>query len=204
MSAPGKFISLEGVDGAGKSSHIQLVADTAGAGGRHVVVTREPGGTEFGEQLRKLVLGTDMLPLTETLLLVAARAEHVHRVIRPALAAGTWIVCDRFADATAAYQGAGKGVDGSLIDVLARAAHEGCRPDRTLLFDCSYDVAAQRLSASGRAADRFEREDRAFFERVRASYLAAARAEPERFRVIDASRDHAGVRAQVGDALKGL
>src|SRR5690606_16868452 len=140
--------------------------------------------TDLAERLRKAIIEEPMEPATETLLLVAARADHVHRVIVPALEAGTWIVCDRFADATAAYQGAGKGVSMELIQRLGEAAHRGLRPDRTLLFDCPYEVAAGRLAASGKALDRFEREDRAFFERVRTAYLTRAQAEPERIRVI--------------------
>jgi len=204
MSERGKLITLEGVDGAGKSSHIQFIADAlrtksaASAGKvRHVIVTREPGGTELAERLRKAILEEPMEPIAETLLLLAARADHVHRVIRPALAAGRWIVCDRFADATAAYQGAGKGVSMELIERLGEAAHSGLSPDRTLLFDCSYEVARGRLQASGKALDRFEREDRAFFERVRAAYLARAKAEPERIRVIDASADQAATRKEL-------
>ncbi len=194
MSGRGRLITLEGVDGAGKSSHVQFVADTLAAGGRHVIVTREPGGTDLAERLRKVILEAPMEPVAETLLLLAARADHVRRVIRPGLEAGSWIVCDRFADATAAYQGAGKGVSMELIERLGAAAHPGLRPDRTLLFDCSYEVARKRLDASGKALDRFEREDRAFFERVRDAYLARAKAEPERIFLIDASGDQGAIR----------
>src|SRR6266850_2846458 len=194
MSARGRLITLEGVDGAGKSSHIRFIADKLGAGGRNVVVTREPGGTDLAERLRKAILEEPMDPMAETLLLFAARTDHVRRVIGPALAAGSWVVCDRFSDATVAYQGAGKGVPLDLIERLAAAAHPGLTPDRTLLFDCSYEVARKRLAASGKALDRFEREDRAFFERVRGAYLALAKAEPDRVRVIDASADQAAIR----------
>jgi len=197
----GRFITLEGVDGAGKSSHLQFVADSLSAGGRRVILTREPGGTELAERLRKAILEEPMSPTAETLLLFAARADHVARVIGPALDAGSWVVCDRFTDATAAYQGAGKGVSGALIEALAAAVHLGLKPDRTLLFDCPYEVAAKRLAASGKALDRFEREERAFFERVRAAYLARASAEPERIRVIDASGDHATVRKALAQHL---
>ena len=199
MSERGRLITLEGVDGAGKSSHIQFIADLLGSASpagkqRHVIVTREPGGTDLAERLRKAVLEEPMDPIAEMLLLLAARADHVHRVVRPALAAGSWIVCDRFADATAAYQGAGKGVPMELIERLGEAVHPGLRPDRTLLFDCSYEISRKRLGVSGKSLDRFEREDRAFFERVRAAYLARAKAEPERIRVIDASADQAAIR----------
>lgn len=202
MTGQGRFITLEGVDGAGKSTHVQFIADAvAAASGRHAIVTREPGGTELAEKLREAVLTHPMSPVTETLLLVAARADHVARVIRPAIEAGTWVVCDRFYDATVAYQGAGKGVSLELIERLAEAAYAGLRPDRTLVFDCTYEVARQRLNASGKALDRFEREDQAFFERVRNAYLACARAEPERIVVIDATADVARIRRSVEQAL---
>jgi dTMP kinase len=194
MSARGKLITLEGVDGAGKSSHIQFIADALGAQGHHVIITREPGGTDLAERLRTAILEQAMDPIPETLMLLAARADHVAKVIRPALEAGTWIVCDRFADATVAYQGAGKGVSLELIELLGSAVHPGLGPDRTLVFDCTYEVARQRLAATGKKLDRFEREDRAFFERVRGAYLARAKAEPERIRIIDARADLAGVR----------
>jgi len=183
----GKFLTLEGVDGAGKSTHQKFVADFVAARAPLVIVTREPGGTELAERLRQAILHQAMTPVVETLLIFAARADHVARVIRPALEAGTWVVCDRFSDATLAYQGAGNGVPAELIERLGAAAHPGLVPDRTLIFDCSYDVSRTRLSGSGKTLDRFEREDRAFFERVRGAYLERARAEPARVRVIDAS-----------------
>jgi dTMP kinase len=197
MSARGRFVTLEGVDGAGKSSHLQYIADALGprAGEtHHVIITREPGGSELAEQLRKAILESPMDPLAETLLLFAARRDHVERVIAPALATGTWVVCDRFFDATVAYQGAGKGVPADLIERLGQATHPGLQPDRTFLFDCPYEISRQRLAATGKALDRFEREDRAFFERVRNAYLARAKAEPARIRVIDASGDATSVR----------
>jgi dTMP kinase len=162
--------------------------------GTHVIVTREPGGTDLAERLREAILAEPMTPVLETLLIFAARADHVARVIRPALATGTIVDCDRFSDATAAYQGAGKGVSRDLIARLGEAAHPGLQPDRTLVFDCPYAVAAARLAKAGRNLDRFEREDRAFFERVRNAYLARAKAEPARIRVIDASGDATSVR----------
>jgi dTMP kinase len=197
-----RFITLEGMDGAGKSTHQQFIADAvAAASGRHAIVTREPGGTDLAERLREAILTQPMDPVAETLLIAAARADHVARVIRPALQAGTWVVCDRFYDATFAYQGAGKGVPVDLIERLAEAAHPGLRPDRTLVFDCSYDIARKRLSASGKKLDRFEREDRAFFERVRTAYLQRAKAEPERVRIIDASADVVAIRKSLEQAL---
>ena len=162
-----------------------------------MIQTREPGGTDLAERLRQAILADSMPPMVETLLIFAARADHVTRVISPALDAGTWVVCDRFTDATAAYQGAGKGVPGELIERLGGVAHPGVAPDRTLVFDCSYEVARARLSGSGKSLDRFEREDRAFFDRVRAAYLDRARAEPGRVRVIDAA-------ATVPDIRKAL
>ena len=199
-----RFVTLEGVDGAGKSSHIEFIADAVRTKGTHVIVTREPGGTELAERLRSLILAEPMTPVLETLLMFAARADHVTRVIRPALAAGTIVVCDRFSDATAAYQGAGKGVSPQLIAQLAQAAHPGLKPHRTLVFDCPYEVASARLAKAGRALDRFEREDRDFFERVRNAYLAIAKDEPGRVRIIDASGDADAVREQVKTALQGL
>jgi len=204
MSARGRFITLEGVDGAGKSTHVGFIAEAIRAQGRHVIVTREPGGTDLAERLREVILSQPMEPVAETLLLFAARADHVSRVIRPALAAGNWVVCDRFSDASAAYQGAGKGVPAALIERLREATHPGLNPDRTLVFDCSYDVSRARLQASGKPLDRFEREDRAFFDRVRNAYLAASAAEPARVRVIDAAAGLAAIRAAVAKALEGL
>ena len=186
MAEQGKLITLEGVDGAGKSTHLEFIADALRSQDRHVIVTREPGGTDLAERMRQAILAQPMPPGMETLFLFAARADHVARVIGPALAAGSWVVCDRFTDATAAYQGAGKGVSLKTIQMMAELAHPGLMPARTLVFDCSYEVARERLAASRKTLDRFEREDRAFFERVRAAYLERARAEPARVRVIDA------------------
>ena len=199
-----KFLTLEGVDGAGKSSHIEYIADAIRTKGAHVIVTREPGGTDFAERLRQTILTHEMSPILETLLVFAARADHVERVIKPALASGQWVICDRFTDATVAYQGAGNGVSTELIARLAEAAHPGVRPTRTLVFDCPYEIAAARLAKAGRALDRFERQDRAFFERVRGAYLTLAKAEPERIVVIDASRDAHAVREQIKRALDSL
>ena len=193
----GRFLTLEGVDGAGKSTHLQFIADFVASRGRHAIVTREPGGTDLAERLREAILTQAMAPEVETLLIYAGRADHVTRVIRPALEAGSWVICDRFSDATAAYQVAGKGVPAQLVDSLAAIAHPGLVPDRTLVFDCPYETAAKRLTASGKKLDRFEREDRAFFERVRGAYLARAKAEPTRVRVIDAT-------ASLSDTRKAL
>jgi dTMP kinase len=202
MSARGKFLTLEGVDGAGKSTHQKFVADFAATRAPHVVQTREPGGTDLAERLREAILKSPMTAEVETLLIFAARADHVARVIRPALESGQWVVCDRFHDATYAYQGAGKGVPRELIDRLSVAAHPGLIPDRTLVFDCSYEVARKRLE--GKTLDRFEREDREFFERVRDAYLSRAKSEPERIRVIDASMEVSAIRKALEGALADL
>lgn len=193
----GKFITLEGVDGAGKSSHIESIAALLRARGRRVLVTREPGGTPLAEKLRALVLTESMDPLSETLLMFSARSDHLRRVLAPALAEGTWIVCDRFTDATVAYQGGGKGVSIGLIDHLRRAVHPDMEPDLTLVFDCPYEVARERLGQTGKALDRFEREGREFFDRVRGAYLRSAAAQPARIRVIDASCELAIVKKSV-------
>ncbi len=200
----GRFITLEGVDGAGKSSQVGNIAEALRAAGREVMLTREPGGTPFAEKLRKLVLAEAMDAMSETLLMFAARADHVAKSLRPALERGTWVLCDRFTDSTLAYQGAGKGVPVDLIRRLAEQAHPGLAPDRTLLFDCSYEVSRARLQGAGRAPDRFESESRAFFERVREAYRALAQAEPGRIRVIDGSRPVAEIAPQIGAAIEGL
>jgi dTMP kinase len=204
MSGRGKFVTLEGVDGAGKSTHLKFIAESLAANGRHVVQTREPGGTELAEQIRALVLREKVEPMIGTLLIYAGRADHISRVIEPALAAGNCVVCDRFVDATVAYQGAGEGVAREMIDRLTRDACRGLTPDRTLIFDVPYEIAAKRLAASGKKLDRFEREERAFFERVRNAYLAIAKAEPKRVRLIDASDDPAVIRKAITRELEGL
>ena len=196
MTRP-RFITLEGVDGAGKSTHIPFIAELVRAAGNDVVTTREPGGTKLGETLRDLLLNASMSHDTETLLMFAARREHLERVIRPALARGLWVLCDRYTDATWAYQGGGHGVDAALIAALEKGVHDDCRPDCTILFDVPPAVSRGRLARAeshGRTLDKFEREDLGFTERVRAAYLARARAEPGRFRVVDSSRPQDEVR----------
>lgn len=182
----GKFITFEGIDGAGKSTHIDSSAALLRQRGVEVVVTREPGGTPLGEKLRALLLAEPMNLETETLLMFAARCEHVATVIAPALARGAWVISDRFTDATRAYQGGGRGVARDKIDVLANWVHEDTNPDVTFLFDLPREIAAQRLAGS-RSLDRFERERSEFHARVRDEYLRLAAASPARFRVIDAS-----------------
>jgi dTMP kinase len=198
----GKFLTLEGVDGAGKSTHQQFIADFLAQRAPHVIMTREPGGTDLAERLREAILREAMTPLVETLLLFAARADHVARVIEPALEAGTWVVCDRFSDATLAYQGAGKGVSAEMIERLSAAAHPGLAPDRTLVFDCSFEVSRKRLQ--GKKLDRFESEEREFFERVRQAYLDRTRAEPARVRVIDATAAMPEIRRAIERSLSDL
>lgn len=200
----GRFVTLEGVDGAGKSTHVAWIAERLRASGRRLLVTREPGGTPLAERLRELVLTEPMDPIAETMLLFAARADHVRREIEPALASGTWVLCDRFTDATFAYQGGGKGVAAELIAHLAQVSHDGLMPDLTLVFDCPYEISRERLQRAAREPDRFEREDRAFFERVRQAYLALAHTDPERIRVIDAGGPQDKVKKLIEDEISGL
>lgn len=203
----GRFITLEGIDGAGKSTHMAWLAGAISARGHTVVTTREPGGTPLGERLRELVLRETMSHDAETLLMFAARREHLERVIRPALARGAWVLCDRFTDATFAYQGGGHRVPRERIRELEEWIHADCQPDLTYLFDVPPEVSRTRLDeaqASGRALDKFETEASAFFERVRAAYLARAAGDPRRFRVVDSTRPLADVRAELGAHLGTL
>ena len=197
----GRFITLEGIDGAGKSSHIGRLADWLTGRGHTVVVTREPGGTPLAEALRDIVLHRSMDAMTEALLVFAARRDHVQQQIRPALAAGSTVLCDRFTDATFAYQGGGRGFDLAVLGQLEAWVQEGLQPDMTLWFDLPPSVAAQRRAAA-RAADRFEAEDEAFFERVRQGYQRRCRAQPARFAVLDAERTPEQVWGQVAQALE--
>jgi len=183
----GKFITLEGVDGAGKSTHIPLIAELLAKGSREVVITREPGGTPLGEKLRELLLTQHMHAETETLLMFAARREHMEQVIKPALARGAYVLSDRFTDATFAYQCGGRGVTTEKISVLEKWVQEDFQPNLTLLFDLPVAVSQQRLSGA-RNPDRFEQESADFFERIRQAYLKRATAFPRRFHIIDASQ----------------
>ena len=192
----GKLITLEGVDGAGKSSFIACIERRVRAKGVEVVVTREPGGTPAGEELRRIVLHAELHPVSEALLMFAARKEHLVRLIEPALARGAWVVCDRFTDATFAYQGAGRGVGEEYLAMLERWIQGGLRPDGTILFDLPVAVARAR-SAGVRTPDRFESEQDVFFERVRQGYLARAAREPDRYRIIDASRPMEEIEARL-------
>ena len=194
MSARGKFITLEGIDGAGKSSHLEFLCELARANGRAATLTREPGGTTAGEKIRELVLHHAMTAKAEALLMFAARAEHVAGVIEPALAVGNWVVCDRFSDATYAYQCGGRGLPRDFVVGLERLVHPGLQPDATFLFDLDPALAYERQRARSRAPDKFEREKAQFFVRVREAYLERAREHSRRFHVIDASGDLKQVR----------
>jgi dTMP kinase len=198
--AHGRFVTFEGIDGAGKSSHIEALAEWARARGAEVVLTREPGGTALAERLRELFLHEGMDALTEALLVFAARRDHLSRVIEPALARGALVLCDRFTDATFAYQGAGRGFDLAVLAQLETWVQAGRQPDLTLWFDLHPGEAARRRAAV-RSADRLEREDETFFARVRDGYAQRAQAAPARFARIDAAQTRDAVRA---DAIAAL
>ena len=197
----GKFITLEGVDGAGKSTHLDWIARRIEAAGKRVLVTREPGGTPLGEELRRLLLAQTMHLETETLLMFAARCEHLHQVILPALATGTWVLSDRFSDASFAYQGGGRRLDLLRIESLENWVQQGLQPDLTLVFDLSVDEAKRRRMAATAAPDRFEQEDLDFFSRVRSVYLERAARYPQRIRLIDASRTIDDIRKILEDIV---
>jgi len=197
----GKFITLEGVDGAGKSTHLDWIARRIEAAGKDVAVTREPGGTPLGEELRKLLLAQPMHLETETLLMFAARREHLEQVILPALTAGKWVLSDRFTDATFAYQGGGRGLDLGRIEILENWVQQELQPDLTLVFDLSVEEAKRRRMAATSAPDRFEQEDLDFFARVRAVYLARADRYPQRIRLIDASRTVEDIRKSLEEII---
>ena len=196
-----RFITFEGIDGAGKSTHIAAVAEHLRAAGATVVCTREPGGTPLAERLRELVLHAGMDALTEALLVFAARRDHLGKVILPALARGDTVVSDRFTDASFAYQGGGRGAPLEVLRQLEHWVQQSLQPDLTLWFDLAPALAAERRSQV-RAADRFEQQDLAFFERVRAAYQARIQATPERFARIDAAQDQDAVWRQVDAALR--
>ncbi len=206
-SRTGRFLTLEGIDGAGKSTHAAWLAERIAEAGHGIVLTREPGGTPVGEALRALLLRETMSHDSEALLMFAARREHLETVIRPALARGDWVLCDRFTDATFAYQGGGHGVPLERIRELERWIHGDFQPDLTILFDVPPTVSRARLDKAkheGRTLDKFEREAEAVFERVRNAYLERARADPRRFRVVDSTRPVAAVRADLGAWLAQL
>lgn len=197
----GRFISLEGVDGAGKSTHLQWLVDTLREQGKPVRLTREPGGTPLGETLRGLLLHESMSMDTEAMLMFASRQQHLDEVVRPALAAGEWVVCDRFTDASYAYQCGGRGLPWDRVAALEAWVHADLQPDLTLLFDLPPAVSMARL-ASARTPDRFEQQDEAFFARVRAAYLRRATGHAARFRVINAEQPVDMVRAEVAHVLE--
>jgi dTMP kinase len=205
MSLPhGKFITLEGIDGAGKSTHLQWIADRIAGRGVEVVMTREPGGTPLGEKLRGILLNDKMHGDTEALLMFAARAEHVQLVIRPALARGAWVVSDRFTDATFAYQCGGRGVEESRIAALETWVQQGLQPDLTLLFDAPLDIARGRVEKGTPNPDKFEREKAEFFDRVRSAYVARAEKSGGRIQVIDSRQDIPAIRGRLDEVLSRL
>jgi dTMP kinase len=194
--ARGKFITFEGIDGAGKSTHLAHVADLLASRGKTVVVTREPGGTSLGEKLRELLLHQKMHLETEALLMFAARREHIAQIIEPALARGEWVISDRFTDATFAYQGGGRKLDLQKLAVLEQWVHPHLQPDLTFLFDVPLEVARARLDAS-RELDKFELEKADFFAATRSEYLRRAAEFPARFRVIDSTQPIGDVQRQL-------
>lgn len=205
----GRFITLEGIEGAGKSTVVAAIAAAIKSRGHEVVTTREPGGTPLAERLRETVLtrGSERVsPETETLLMFASRAVHLDNLVRPSLARGAWVVCDRFTDATRAYQGGGRGVDRAFIESMAQAIHRDTEPDLTLLLDLPVEVGLERarrrrLAAGEAVADRFESESLEFFARVRARYLEIAAAAPHRVRVLDATQSPSEVAASAVAAI---
>jgi dTMP kinase len=197
----GRFITFEGIDGAGKSSHIEPLAAWLRDRGHSVLVTREPGGTALAERVRELLLHEAMDALTETLLVFAARRDHLRHAIEPALAAGTVVLCDRFTDATFAYQGGGRSLDLSMLAQLETWVQQGVQPDLTLWFELPPATAAERRTAA-RDPDRFERQDQAFFARVHAGYARRCEGEPKRFARIDAGQPREAVWAQVVAAVQ--
>ena len=198
-----KFITFEGVDGAGKSTHLEWFTNALRQRGIDLLLTREPGGTPLGEKLREILLHQPMHAETEAMLMFAARREHVEQVIRPALQRGTWVISDRFSDASFAYQGGGRGVPLAKLEQLEQWVHADLQPDLTLLFDIPIKVARQRL-ANNVSLDRFEQERGEFFERVRQAYLARAAKTPQRFAVIRAEKTMDEVQQQLANIVATL
>jgi dTMP kinase len=203
MSGRGKFLTVEGIDGAGKSTHIGFATDFLESRGKTVVSSREPGGTPLGEKLRDLLLHEKMHLETEALLMFASRREHMAQVIEPALQVGSWVLSDRFTDASFAYQSGGRGMDRSKMEALEAWVHPHLQPDMTLLFDVPLEVARERLDAT-RTLDKFEREQGEFFARCRAEYLRRAEQFPGRFVVIDSTRSIAETQVKISEALERL
>jgi dTMP kinase len=201
QTTPGVFITFEGIDGAGKTTHMDTLEQLLKSQGREVVRTREPGGTPLAEKLRGLILHDAMDPLTESLLVFAARRDHLVQVILPALARGAWVMCDRFTDATFAYQGGGRGFDLQVLRTLEGWVQDQKQPDLTFLFDLPPEVAASRLAAA-RQPDRFEAQDTAFFARVRQAYLDRQAHNPTRFALIQADARPEAVAAQISQVVQ--
>ena len=203
----GLFITVEGIEGVGKSTNMAFIEQLCREAGRSVTVTREPGGTPMAERIRSVILDTveeELSGTGELLLMFAARAEHLHTLIRPALARGDVVICDRFTDATYAYQGGGRGLERTTIDSLKELVQQGLQPDLTILLDASLEVMAERVSARGGRSDRFEQEQADFFQRVREAYLEIAAAEPGRVRRVDAARPLEQVQAEIARLLAPL
>ena len=198
-----KFITLEGIDGAGKSTHLNWLAERLRGQGKKVLVTREPGGTPLGEALRELLLHQAMHLETEALLMFAARREHLDKVIIPALREGTWVISDRFTDASFAYQGGGRGLDEAKLKILEQWVQQDLQPDLTLLFDVTLEVSRKRLSGNA-SLDRFEQEKQDFFQRVRDAYLKRAAQFPERIRVIDSGRTLNEIQVDLEDVISSI
>jgi dTMP kinase len=198
-----KFITFEGVDGAGKSTHLAWFAETLRERGLDVVVTREPGGTPLGEQLREMLLSQAMSIGTEAMLMFAARLEHIEQVIKPALGSGKWVVSDRFSDASFAYQGGGRKMDWDRLKQLEQWVHPNLQPDLTLFFDVPVEVARQRL-ANNATLDRFEQEQSDFFERVRAGYHRRVNENPQRYAVINGAQSLDKVKLQLEEIIASL
>ena len=202
----GRFITLEGGEGAGKSTNLDYIRHRLQAAGVVLHITREPGGTPLGEKVRQLLLNPDHTAMSsdaELLLMFAARAQHLREVIVPALDRGSWVLCDRFTDATYAYQGGGRGIDSGRIRLLEDWVQQGFQPDMTLLFDLPVELGLERAGKRG-ALDRFEQEQRAFFEQVREAYLQRAGQAPERFRIIDAGQELVVVQQQLDRVIEEL
>lgn len=198
-----KFITLEGIDGAGKSTHLNWLAERLRSQGKSVLVTREPGGTPLGETLREILLHQSMHLETEALLMFAARREHLDKVILPALQQGTWVISDRFTDASFAYQGGGRGLDETKLQILEQWVQQDLQPDLTLLFDVPIEVSRQRL-AGNISLDRFEQEKQDFFQRVREAYLKRAAQFPKRIRLIDSSRTLDKIQAELEQVVSSI
>lgn len=203
MTQVGLFLTLEGVDGAGKSTHIPFMQDILHAHNIPVLVTREPGGTVLGESLREILLQQPMCLKTECLLMFAARNEHIQKRIIPALQKGQWVLCDRFTDASYAYQGGGRALGAEQIRVLEQWVHAGLQPDRTWLFDVPLELARQRMMKT-RVLDRFEKEDAEFFLRTQQAYYERVHQDPQRFIMVDASKDIDSIQAQLKQELLAL